>query len=326
VVDTIANKTTNGIGVFYWEGTWISVGGASFEENSPLWEKYGSGWASSYAAEYDPNDAGKYYGGNAVDNQAMFDAKGMPLESLKIFGLLRNGNIIENKADAIEDTNLIIDLNGEIVLPDKVNAVMSDNTKQEIAVTWKAVDYDAMRTGGVKKYDIIGEAGGMEAHCYVSMIEYNFLQNYSFETGDDTGWIPTAIGSMDEFYNENKSTDSLTGAYHYHFWSATSNSVEFTLEQNVTELAAGKYKFAISIMGGDAGETDIYAYVKINGEIVKTASMEITGYGSWDTGTVENVDYNGNDTFTVGIYVKCSGSGNGAWGKIDDALLNSIAE
>ena len=27
---------------------------------------------------------------------------------------------------------------------------------------------------------------------------------------------------------------------------------------------------------------------------------------------------------TVGIYVKCRGTGNGAWGKIDDALLNSV--
>jgi arabinogalactan endo-1,4-beta-galactosidase len=27
---------------------------------------------------------------------------------------------------------------------------------------------------------------------------------------------------------------------------------------------------------------------------------------------------------TVGVYVKCTGSGNGAWGKIDDAKLNAI--
>ena len=27
---------------------------------------------------------------------------------------------------------------------------------------------------------------------------------------------------------------------------------------------------------------------------------------------------------TVGLYVKCQGAGNGAWGKIDDAMLNSL--
>ncbi|MBO4290177.1 MAG: glycosyl hydrolase 53 family protein, partial [Lachnospiraceae bacterium] len=60
---TQAVADAGGIGVCYWEGTWISVGGASREENQKLWERYGSGWASSYAAEYDPDDAGKWYGG-----------------------------------------------------------------------------------------------------------------------------------------------------------------------------------------------------------------------------------------------------------------------
>ena len=91
VIDAVA-KTTNGIGVCYWEGTWITVGGASRAANSALWEKYGSGWASSFAADYDPNDAGKYYGGCAVDNQALFDSKGVPLPSLQVFNLVRYGN------------------------------------------------------------------------------------------------------------------------------------------------------------------------------------------------------------------------------------------
>ena len=92
VIDLLANKTEKGIGVFYWEGTWISAGGKTWAENSALWEKYGSGWASSYAGVYDPDDAGKWYGGCAVDNQALFDAKGQALESLKVFALVRQGN------------------------------------------------------------------------------------------------------------------------------------------------------------------------------------------------------------------------------------------
>ncbi len=91
VVDTIAH-TTGGIGVCYWEGTWITVGKQSYQQNKQLWEKFGSGWASSFSAEYDADDAGKYFGGCAVDNQAMFDADGKPLESLKVFGLVHSGN------------------------------------------------------------------------------------------------------------------------------------------------------------------------------------------------------------------------------------------
>ncbi len=323
VIDTVANKTTNGIGVFYWEGTWISVGGNSWEENSALWETHGSGWASSYAAEYDPEDAGQWYGGCAVDNQAFFDASGKATEALKVFALVRSGNTVENKADAIEDTNLICDLNGDIVLPETVNAVMLDNSKQQLPVEWHNVDINAMKNGGAAKYTITGTAGGMTARCYVSMVHYNYLTNWSFEEGE-TGWTATQLNSFDELHVEDKVTDSLTGTKHYHFWGAGANCVEFTLEQEVAGLKSGKYDYAISVMGGDGGTTDIYAYVKINGEIVHTADTTITVYNEWHTAAIEHIEYTEGDTIAVGIYVKCSGPN--AWGKIDDALLNSVTE
>ena len=323
VIDTVAN-TTNGIGVVYWEGTWISVGTSSWEENSAKWEEFGSGWAAHYADEYDPDDAGEYYGGCAVDNQAFFDAHGKPLESLRVFNLVRFGNEIEVKADAIQDVNLIVDLNGTIVLPTKVNAVMTDDSKQEIDVTWNVTQtqLDQMYAGGVAKYEVTGSAAGMTAHCYISMVEYNFLENYSFEDGD-AGWTITPIGKLDELHIEDKATDSLTGTKHVHFWSAAKDSVEFTVEQQVTSLTTGKYKFTVSIMGGDCGDTDIYSYVKIDGEIVSKQALTINGYGNWDTQVISGINYTEGQTIAVGVYVKCSGSGNGAWGKIDDALLNS---
>ncbi len=319
VIDTVVNKTTNGIGVFYWEGTWISSGGESWEENSKLWETHGSGWASSHAAEYDAEDAGQWYGGCAVDNQAFFDANGRVNEALKVFSMVRSGNVIENRADAIEDTNLILDLSGEVTLPETVNAVMLDNSKQEIADTWHNVDAQAMKPGGPAKYTIEGEAGGMKAVCYVSMVDYNYLQNWSFEDGDG-GWTATALKSFDELHVEDKVTDSITGTKHYHFWGAAANSVEFTLEQEVASLKSGKYNYSISIMGGDGGETEIYAYVKINGEMIYRADTQITVYNEWHTATIENIEYTEGDTITVGIYVKCDGAN--AWGKIDDAMLN----
>ena len=85
-----AANEAGAIGVFYWEGTWIPVGKAA-EDNSPLWEKFGSGWASSYSADYDPDDAGLYYGGCSWDNQAMFDFDGYPLASLNVFKYLKHG-------------------------------------------------------------------------------------------------------------------------------------------------------------------------------------------------------------------------------------------
>ena len=354
VVNTVKNKTTGGCGVFYWEGTWISVGGLSWEENSAKWEKYGSGWASSYAKEYDPNDAGKYYGGCAVDNQAFFDQNGHVLESIKVFSLMKKGNKIALKVDATEENTFILDFGANISLPDKINAVMSDDSKQEVSVTWDsfnlvnedttvveisklnsedlvsaAISY--MKTHGVAKYKLIGKADGLDAVCYISMVEFNYLTNYSFEddanqTVVPTGWTVNEIKKANELWVEDKSTDSKTGKNHYHFWAEGTNNVEFELEQKVEGLNAGMYKFSISIMGGDGGETDIYAYVKINGEIVKKASGYITEYNKWMSMTISPFEYNGTDEIIVGIYVKCGGAGNGSWGKIDDALLNAYIE
>jgi hypothetical protein len=78
------------------------------------------------------------------------------------------------------------------------------------------------------------------------------------------------------------------------------------------------------MMGGDGGNTEIYAYAKINGEIAYSSPIEITVYNEWHTATIENIELAEGDVLTVGIYVKCSGPN--AWGKIDDALLNSVKE
>lgn len=99
-------------GIFYWEGTWIPVGEATVD-NSPIWEKFGSGWASSYAADYDPLEAGLYYGGSSWDNQAMFDFDGYPLASLNVFKYLKYGSkdvSLENDdipEDQINTANLV---------------------------------------------------------------------------------------------------------------------------------------------------------------------------------------------------------------------------
>ena len=168
-----------GMGLFYWEGAWITVGGHSYEENSLLWEKYGCGWASSAAGEYDPNDAGKYYGGSACDNQALFGPDGRALESLEVFQLLREG--------------------------------------QEIP------------------------------------------------------------------------------------------------------LESGRWEYQISIMGGDAGNQEIYSYVKVNGEIIDTCDSKITSYNVWDTPRLI-FDCKDGDHVVCGIFVRCDGAG--AWGKIDDMIVS----
>ena len=324
VIDTVAH-VKNGIGVVYWEGTWITVGTNSWEENHEKWEKYGSGWASSYGGSYDPDDAGRYYGGSAVDNQTMFDETGHPLESLRVWNLVRYGNEVETHADAIRDTVLSFDLKGTIELPETVDAVLTSNELLKVPVKWNVTDQDIeqMYAGGVGTYEITGEAEGLPARLTVSMINFNFLQNFGFEDGVPEPWQIEDRGGADQLYVEDKITDSLNGTYHMHFWSAAKESVDFSLFQTVKDLPAGTYQFTISIMGGDAGDTEIYCYALVDGVEIGRTPMRITSYGNWDTQTVRDIAVQEGQTVTVGIYVKCSGAGSGAWGKIDDALLNS---
>jgi len=118
IIKTVVNM--GGIGVFYWEGAWNSVGkvytdgawdfagneytstagswnGNVVNSNKLLWEKHGSGWAASYAGEYDANDAGRYYGGSAVDNQSFFDVDGKALASLNVFKYVKTGATSESE-------------------------------------------------------------------------------------------------------------------------------------------------------------------------------------------------------------------------------------
>lgn len=77
------------LGVCYWEPAWIPVPGNSWEEQSKLWEQFGSGWASSYAGGYDPQDAGAWFGGCAWENQALFEVDGTPAWTLSLPNILR---------------------------------------------------------------------------------------------------------------------------------------------------------------------------------------------------------------------------------------------
>lgn len=83
VFQAVANVGEKGIGVFYWEPAWLGVNGLTWEQQRELWRKYGSGWATDFASEYDSSAVSA--GGSSYDNQALFDFNGRPLESLKVF-------------------------------------------------------------------------------------------------------------------------------------------------------------------------------------------------------------------------------------------------
>ena len=320
----VVSSIRGGLGVVYWEGAWITVGQNSWAENSQKWEKYGSGWASSYAGAYDAGDAGQYYGGSAVDNQAMFDPNGRPLESLRIFNLVRYGNDVPSAFSMLRDVYMETEVGTEIELPRTVQAVMEDGAVMDVSVKWSAEDYYIPDKPG--RYEIAGEVQGHSVTAYITVNGRgdNLLLNGDFESGDLTGWELTEYGKADELGVEKNAANARSGKHGFHFWSEKQNSVCFRLEQTVRDVEHGKFTFRISIMGGDGGDAEIYAYLTINGDEVGVIPMKMTNYGSWYTAEMSWYNSDNISEMTVGIYVCCPGEGNGAWGSIDDAELLRI--
>ncbi len=319
---TQAVQDAGGIGVCYWEGTWIGVGGATKEENQKLWEQYGSGWASSYAAEYDPTDAGKWYGGCAVENQSLFDPKGKALDSLMAFNLIRFGNDeVALTAQGIEEIKARVTVGDAFALPETVDAIMTDNSREPRQVKWNVTPETLAAWLTVPgSHDITGTADGMEAMLRLTVEGVNLLKNPSFEDGVNAPWTAENLGGCKELRIEQKPGDSRTGEWHWHFWSPDAGKAEFTLEQTPEGLESGTYDFRIWIMGGDCGAAEVYAYAKLDGETVATAPMEISVWNEWHLGEVLGIEYTQGQILTVGVYVKAPNAG--AWGKIDDASLS----
>lgn len=91
VIQAVVDVGSEGIGVMYADAAWITVGSNDIKKNTPIWEKYGSGWASHYALSYDENITGME-GGSDVDNEAFFDSFGKVLPSLKTFAYAYSGS------------------------------------------------------------------------------------------------------------------------------------------------------------------------------------------------------------------------------------------
>lgn len=83
----VADVGPAGLGVFYWEPAWLPVGPPSERSaNQMLWDRFGSGWMSRHAADYDPVHAGFPHPGCSWENQAWFDFAGHPHATLSRLG------------------------------------------------------------------------------------------------------------------------------------------------------------------------------------------------------------------------------------------------
>ena len=330
VINTIAN-TTNGIGVFYWEPAWLPVAvydqdatnaEAVLASNRAAWEKYGSGWASSYAGEYDAKDAGKWYGGSAIDNQALFDDFGHPLETLKIFQYVKTGAAMENVCvSTVQNAETQeIDLGGSFTLPESIKVTYSDEFKENVAVTWNQADIAAVQTNVPGTYTVTGTVvlrdGEHAVKCKVIVNRENLLRNPGFEEGTESWNISGSGVSV-----KADAKDGRRGNGYLHFFEESAGSYEVT---QTISLDAGIYTFGGHLQGGDGGENDRYEIcVTVDGK-TQTAEGELNGWKNWSNPEVQNIEITEDGAkVTVGIRATASAK---AWGSWDDMYLNKTGE
>ena len=331
VMAAVADVGSAGIGAFYWEPAWIPVqvydadaenASEILKENKAIWEKYGSGWASSYAGEYDANDAGKWYGGSAWDNQAMFDFTGHPLASLNVFKYVGTGAKAALAVDSVDNTELTVNLGEKIELPQKTTVHFNDNTTSERTVTWNQEQIKALAEAGSGTYKVNGTVEVLEqtynVTCKVVIKAKNYVNNYSFEDSDRSMWEIEDTNSAADY--QKNASDALTGDYALHFWSA--KDIEFTVSQTISGLEAGEYAFSANIQGGDASTQDMYIFVTIGNKTYKQ-SMSVSGWCEWDTPEITGITVKDGQDVTVGAYVSACAK---AWGTLDDFVLSRTGD
>ncbi len=357
-----AVNEAGGLGVFYWEPAWLTVGdtrglsGAALEQqiaaNKLKWEKYGSGWASSYAAEYDEGDAGKWFGGTAVDNEAMFYPDGTPTAGLRVWEYVKTGAVSNAvTVDNISNPSDTIEQNGSYTLPDTVSVAYNTGSVEE-SVTWAASAAEKIDTAKICTYIVSGNVnfsksvtGGRYKGKTSAPVTYTLNVNpknlipdteaAGFESADAAAKY--TVDAADNSYNIDnngnavKIIDNLhstdipsAGTYCMH-WTNYKNpdAAEGSLTYNdVISLPAGSYIFEAKAQGAE-GESVSLQILDADGEVLHTGSGTVMeGWSNWKTPAVS---FTLTETTDVKVRMVISMK-PGGWGSADELFLHEAAE
>ena len=337
VIKAISDVGEAGIGVMYWEPAWLPVNiyekdaanaADTLAKNKAAWEEYGSGWASSYAKEYDPEDAGKWFGGSAVDNQALFDFTGKPLASLNVFKYVHTGAVCPDKLlDAVINPSIEAATGHTPSLPEKVNVVYNNGDKEWLDVKWEQAGIDAITAANKPgTYKVNGTVSytsednvisSLDVTCTVVVLPENLLKNGGFED-NYSEWVNSWSVTGNGVKSDGLDKDIRTGKQALHFWSDTEQ--EFTVSQSVKVEKAGKYTAYMYVQGGDGQESEEIQFTLANDNTKNSNKVQthLQGWKNWQQPKTEEIEASAGDTLTVTISVKGPA---GMWGSIDDVFL-----
>jgi arabinogalactan endo-1,4-beta-galactosidase len=339
VIEAVAN-IKNGVGVFYWEPAWIPVkkydanaenADEIWQGNYAAWEKFGSGWASSFAAEYDKEVKSQWNGGT-WDNQAFFDFDGKCLESINVFNYARTGSKGKLDVVRVESPSVEFTRGKQGELPKTIKVTYNDGSERDEEIEWnKNLSEKVLNNPDFGEYKIPGTLkNGHTSTCVVTVTASNFLVNGNFEKGDTSGWeIINPLGKGTPKVDKNNQ-NAKEGLCYFTAWEA--DDFEFDIQQTVTSFAAGEYqcfasfegtgitnpcgtKFIVIVKSKDGSEKVTERDVEIPNVWKKFFRAEVSGI---------HLDEN-TESITVKIHVKAEfdpvSGANGAWFVMDDVNL-----
>lgn len=333
-----------GLGVYYWEPAWLTVGNtkgltgdaynAQVKENQEKWEKYGSGWASSYANEYDSKDAGKWYGGSAVDNEAMFYPDGTATPALHVWNYVKTGAVsnlvsVEGFDSALTQT---ITAGSDFTLPDSVEVTYSDNkTPVAEAVTW---DEAAVKKAEISKtgtYQIPGTVslskeitrGAYKGKRSVDVtltlqVKYANLITNKEAVEFDSGEYFTVDGTT--FKGIPSAENAKSGKNSMGWYGASAANGSVTYKEAIT-LEKGTYTFEAYAQGAQSDVTMQILNAEDDSVLFTGEATEMTAWGDWHT---PKVTFTLDKTKSVRLRV-CVEHEDGGWGAVDVLYLHKDA-
>ena len=259
-----------GIGVYYWEPAWLPVGPPDqLAGNELLWDRDGSGWATSFAAEYDPTgDVAANHGGSGWENQALFDYSGRALESLNVFAYARTGATAPLQVASIAQPVVDVTDGQAVTLPETVTVTYNTGATEQTAVTWSGTQ-DWIRGAG--SYRISGTTSAGPTTATVTVRARNHVRNPGFESGS-ASWSITGAGAAVT------GDDPFAGSRALHFWNGSAYA--FAASQPITGVPAGDYLLTAKGQGDAMGGT---VTLQANAAGMTSAPFALTGWKVWST-------------------------------------------
>lgn len=345
-IDVKIGENKAALGFFYWEPAWIPVqsvydekgikkeNAAEIEkQNKAYWEEWGSGWAASYATEYDPDDAGLWYGGSSMDNQAVFDFNGYPMPSLQVYNpdYLKYGAVASVVSyDGYTYEPITIEVGNTLDVKNQtVYMNYTDSSKKELEVDWNKEDIEkinqaAESSDGIGTYILHGtlkEDSSYQVECEVSIEPKNLLEDAGFEK-EPSAWSVTGEGA-----SVKSGEDKRNGEKCLHFWFGSDFSFKAANTTKVTEPGyynASIYVQGLSSAGTRDGESLTLSASTGDGTVYTPDSMMLGGWCNWQKIMVNDIYVSadmikeGNNTIVLALNAVLQAE---TWGTADDAVL-----